>query len=237
MEAIWSEIFMESSIYAAVITGICLGMIVLRWLAFGYVAFVAKAAKNMGKTKNRYLKAVKNAYDKEILRHEQVDNVSVFVERELSDFKFMKMSISFVDRLNIQGILFVVCTCFAGMLKGYNAQWTPRIMGTLLLLTLIVFTVLLTQENLLSLVEQEDLLEIRLLDYLENNIKGDFLMGERNQQKKERSLMLAQQMEARVEMAADKQAPVEEDKAEQPQEGLNWEQENTFMEMLNEFFG
>lgn len=237
MEALWYDIFREGSIYAYVIIGIGLAMVLLRWAAFGYVAFVVKAAKNMGRTKNRYLKSVRNAYDKEILRHEQVDNVSVFVECELSRLSCMGMSIPFVDRLNVQGILLVVCACFVGMVQGYYEQWDTQTMSVLLLFSLISFTLLLTQENLLSLNEQLDLLEIRVVDYLENSIKGDFLMGERNLQKKERSLLLAQQMEAKMEMAANRQ-PVADIIEEQGEEnGLDWEQENTFMEMLNEFFG
>lgn len=237
MEALWYDIFREGSIYAYIIIGIGLAMVLLRWTAFAYVAFVARAAKNMGRTKNRYLKTVRTAYDKEILRHEQVDNVSIFVERELSRLSYMGMSVPFVDRLNVQGILLVVCACFTGMVQGYYEQWETQTMGILLLFSLISFTLLLTQENLLSLNEQVDLLEIRVVDYLENSIKGDFLMGERNLQKKERSLLLAQQMEAKMEMAANRQPAADMIEDEEEELGLDWEQENTFMEMLNEFFG
>lgn len=132
--------------------------------------------------------------------------------------------------------MLVVCACFIGMVQGYYEQWETQTMGILLLFSLISFTLLLTQENLLSLNEQVDLLEIRVVDYLENSIKGDFLMGERNLQKKERSLILAQQMEAKMEMAANRQAAADMIE-EQEETGLDWEQENTFMEMLNEFFG
>ena len=239
METIWMDFFRESSIYAVIVGGVGLAMVLLRWMAFGYVAHVAKAAGRMGRTKNRFLKRVKNAFDKELLRHEQVDNVAVFVEREMSGLSFLGMSVSFVDRLNIQGILLVVSSCFIGMVQGYYESWDIQTMGILLTFSMMVFILLLTLENLLSLDEQEDLLSVRITDYLENWIKGDILMGERNLQKKERSLLLARQMEARMakkEMAADKQEP-EPEQADPTVFGLNGEQEEVFMEMLNEFFG
>lgn len=242
LEAIWYDIFRESSLFVLIIVGLGAAMLLLRFGAFFYVLHVVTAAGRMGKTKNRYLKSVRNAYDKEMLRHEQVDNVGIFVERELSRFGFLGMSVSFVDRLNVQSILLVVCTCFVGMAQGYYEEWDTQTMGLLLLFTLVTFMILITMENLLRLDDVEELLEIRIVDYFENNVKSDILMGERNQQKKERSLLLAKQMEehmAKLEMAAEQQEPSDEAEAvaAQGEPSLRWEQEEAFMQMLNEFFG
>lgn len=240
MEALWYDIFRESSLFVLIIVGLGAAMILLRFIAFFYVLHVAKAAGKMGRTKNRYLKSVRNAYDKEMLRHEQVDNVGIFVERELSRFGFLGMSVPFVDRLNVQGILLVVCTCFIGMVQGYYEEWDAQVMGLLVLFTLITFTILLTMENLLRLDDAENLIEIRMIDYLENNIKSDILMGERNLQKKERSLLLAKQMEehmANLELAAERQELSGEPVVAEGEQPLRWEQEEAFMQMLNEFFG
>lgn len=240
LEILWYDIFRESSLFVLIIVGLGALMLLLRFGAFFYVLHVVKAAGKMGKTKNRYLKSVRNAYDKEILRHEQVDNVGIFVERELSRFRFLGMSVSFVDRLNVQGILLVVCTCFIGMVQGYYEEWDTQIMGMLLLFTLITFMLLITVENLLRLEDAEDLIEVRIVDYFENNVKSDVLMGERNLQKKERSLLLAKQMEdhmAKMEMAAEQQEVSGEPAVETGEPALRWEQEEVFMEMLNEFFG
>lgn len=240
IEALWYDIFRESSLYVLIIVGLGVTMILLRFLAFFYVLHIARAAGKMGKTKNRYLKSVRNAYDKELLRHEQVDNVSIFVEREMSRLHFLGMSVSFVDRLNVQGILLVVCTCAIGMVQGYYEEWDIQSMGLLVLFTLITFMILLTLENLLRIDDAENAIEIRIIDYLENNIKSDILMGERNQQKKERSLLLAKQMEehmANMELAAERQEQAGEPVVAEGEPPLRWEQEEAFMQMLNEFFG
>lgn len=238
METFWYDFFREGSLFAALILGIGVVMVLLRWTAFAYVLHVANGAAKMGKTRNRYLKAVKNAYDKEMLRHEQVDNVSVFVEREMSKLRFLGMSVSFVDRLNVQGMLLAVCSCFLGMVQGYYEEWDTQIMGLLLIVTLLTFVTLLSLENLLKLDEAENLIEVRMIDYLENNIKSGILMGERNLRKKERSLLLARQMEehmAKMEMAAEQQQlPTQPEQDETP---VQWEQEEAFIQMLNEFFG
>lgn len=240
LETLWYDIFRESSLFVLIIVGLGALMLFLRFGAFFYVLHVARAAGKMGTTKNHYLKSVKNAYEKEMLRHEQVDNVGIFVERELSRLGYLGMSVSFVDRLNVQGILLVVCTCFVGMAQGYYEEWDAQTMGLLLSFTLITFMILITMENLLRLQDVEDLIEIRIVDYFENNVKSDILMGERNLQKKERSLLLAKQMEdrmAKLEMAAEQQESSGEPAAVEGEIPLHLEQEETFLQMLNEFFG
>ncbi len=238
MEVLWYNFFGEGSYFAAWILGIGLVTMLLRFMAFVYVLHIAKESSRMGRTKNRYLKSVKNAYDRELLRHEQVDNVSVFVWRRLPEMQFLGMSISFVDRLNVQGLLLGACVCFFGMVQGYYEEWQSETMGLLLLIALSSSVILLSFENLLKLDEIENLIEIRMIDYFENDLKCDVLMGERNLQKKERSLLLARQMEqhmANMEMAADRQD--EQDQQERGETSDRWEQVEPFMQMLDEFFG
>ena len=260
LEQMWFDLWKEAQFYVLGIMAIGVMMLMIRVITSLYVANVAKAAGDMAKTKNRFIKSVRNAYEKEMLLHEQVDNVEIFVEKELSRLRFLGMSIDFVDRLNVQGILLVLCTCCFGLIDAFYGDWDTKVMGNLLCATIVVFAILVTQENLLRLIDGLDLIEVRIIDYLENSVKSDMLMGERNLRKKERSLLLAHQMGAKtldklpkMELAAgqegetvqdtghkempDGQAKADPVVAEQSMpEGMLPEQEEAFMEMLNAFF-
>lgn len=260
LEQMWYDIWKEAQLYVLIIAGIGAMTLAIRMITSIYVANVAKAAGNMAKTKNRFIKSVRNAYDKEMLMHEQVDNVEIFVEKEISELRFLGMSITFVDRLNVQGILLILCTCCFGLIDAFYGDWDIRVMGNLLCATIVVFAILVTQENLLRLIDGLDLIEVRIIDYLENSVKSDMLMGERNLRKKERSLLFAHQMGAKamdklpkmelaagqegetVQAAGHKEMPDGQAKADpmvadqSMPEGMLPEQEAAFIEMLNEFF-
>ncbi len=190
-------IFGEGAIFAAAAVIIGVVMLVFRSILFLYVGRVASKARKMNMVKGGYLKSIRKAYDKELLLHGRVDNVDIFVEKEMSNLYFGGMSLSFAERLNVQGMLIITLIGFTGVTLGYIRQWSYEDMTALLFASLFMFIVLLSAENLLRVDEELDNLEVRLIDYLENNLKCELLSGERIQDKREREKVSFEQSKER----------------------------------------
>ncbi len=254
--------FGEGTGFAFAVVAVGVAMLVFRSVLFLYVGRLARKAKQMSRVKSGCLKNIKKSYDKEMLLHGRVDNVDIFVEKEMSGISFMGMSLSFAERLNVQGMLLVTLIGFAGMTLGYMHQWSYEDLTALFFASLFMFITLLSAENLLRVDEEQDSIEILLIDYLENNLKCEMLSGERIQDRREREKlsfeqskerrvqaeMLIEQMRGQEDMkellqmieeklqgpSPDVAASVESSEYEEPEEA---QAETVLLEVLNAFLG
>lgn len=175
------DIFMEGTVFVIIMIVLGVLSLFIRGCFYLYINYLLEASNNMGKVKKGFLRKVRKDYDKELLIHERVENVEIFVEKEMTKLTFGGMSAAFVRYLNIQGIMLVAILCFLGMIQGMVEDWSTETMSVLFVAALMIFAILVTAENLLRVDDKLVSLEIRLIDYLENDLKCELLMGDRLQ--------------------------------------------------------
>ena len=103
-----------------VLAGLCLLSIVCKWMTKSLYKRLMRETTNMAMTKNKNLKTLKQRIESSYRVNGGIGNMAAYLERQMTDFKFMRISLSGWNNFSNQ----LALLCFlAGGAAAFMAYW------------------------------------------------------------------------------------------------------------------
>lgn len=160
-----------------------------------------RETENMSATKNKYLQKLKLKYTSCRQLHENIPNVSVFVDKYLHQIRIGRISLSFLKHLSGQLTLLAVLVAGIGACLGIIRGESFLMIAPFYLISFFGLYLYFVVTSLLDIPGKKSILRTNLVDYLENHLAGRLdqtqldmrLVGMETPAKPEKDIVTAQE--------------------------------------------
>ena len=171
MQRIWF-IVENQSMFVYVIAGLTIIGVFAKLILQGKLHRLLKAAENMGTTKERQMRTIRNHYENSLNMDLQIYNIQAFVEKYILKLKYGGISIRVWDSAPLEMAMLCVATGGIGMIHAIHRGYGEQVIAEILIATIVSCVILLTLENLFRIETFYERMEVNIEDYLENNLKN-----------------------------------------------------------------
>lgn len=167
--------FLEGGWFLTVMVGIAaLGMLDKLLVRHLYKRLI-KQSDHMNETKNKFLKQIRQKFENSYRLNFGVNNISVFIEKQVNQYRFMGFSLQGINNFSGQASGLVI---LSGILLSLAAYWYKMNFDLIVLYTCVGIVLGIgcyLWDNLIDASGCRQVLLAQLGDYLENNLKNQLL--------------------------------------------------------------
>ncbi|QNM04572.1 hypothetical protein [Qiania dongpingensis] len=141
-----------------------------KFLVNGRYRKLIKQSENMGTAKDKYLKQWKVKFENTYRSSSGVNNIPVYVERNMGQYKFMGVRLNRLERLNRLAAAFL---CLGGMVASFMTYWYAGVTKTVVLYVFSGFALggaMILWETLCNTPGKYSQLLLCIRDYFENTL-------------------------------------------------------------------
>ncbi len=229
------EWYMEYDLLA-IMVGIGIITVSLQCIGGWLVGDLYRNSSNMNTTENPWLKKVIKRFETSYQLMVPIKNVSSFVDRNISEYRFMKLGIEQWRNMGLYGawlecVLYSICT-----LTGLYYRTELYTFGVYSIYTVLILSMLMGSEFILQIHKHQKGMRMYMMDYLENTLQprleNHYLYPEREQEY-QREYFVEEQASATQEENMEEEEK-EERKEKMPMSKA--EQAQLLSEVIDEFF-
>ena len=162
------EIIKNQEIFFAILLGAVIIGTLSRMIVYCSYSRLKKATKDMGFTKHKLIKTMKDGIKKSYQKHTPIINMEAYVGKHLMSRKRLGLSLSFWEMLHLRMMVVCIAVSMVGAIVAYQGHKSVEQMVGVFAAGLIAGLFLGSLEIIWDMTSKKELVTILIQDYLEN---------------------------------------------------------------------